>query len=76
MGQLLNYVHPQIYLSDPMKLKRKVLLDNKKQYEIIEGPKKSYKRFLERQNFCKIFLRGQDTKREGKNENLRLNIFK
>jgi hypothetical protein len=31
-----------------MKLKRKILLDTKKEYEIIEGPKKSYRRFLER----------------------------
>ena len=54
-----------------MKLKRKILLDNKKDYDIIEGPNKCYRRFMEKANFCKIFLRGQDTKRKGNNQNLR-----
>ena len=48
-----------------MKLKRKILLDNLEQYKIIEGPKKTYRKFLEKQNFCRIFVRGKDTKEPG-----------
>ena len=49
-----------------MKLKRKILLDNLEQYKIIEGPKKTYRKYLEKQNFCRIFVRGKDTKEPGK----------
>lgn len=43
---------------------------------MIEGINKTYRKFLEKQNFCKIFVRGQDTKRDGKILNYSNYFFK